>query len=159
MFFNTKSIKIGFVIAQVFLTLCLASCGNEPDNTVIINAYKHQINTTPVGQIGLIELLGSTADFKSYEKDPAYIAKPSSFLVINSYSREKNGETLFIYKCSMTYERNSEMWPESRVKKVESDLKERKIDYAKIPEPSVTPILTFAMVKRGKEWFVVDAPN
>ena len=138
MFFNTKSIKIGFVIAQVFLTLCLASCGNEPDNTLVINAYKHQLSAYDLAR-GLNAGGGDPDTTKAVVANLKGIEQPASFKVINSYSREKNGETLFIYKCSMGYK--------------------SKNPAEQFNDGTISPILTFAMIKRGKEWFVFDAPN
>ena len=141
MYFNTRSIKIRFVIAQVFLTLCLASCGNEPDSTVVMNGYKHRVSE--YNALGRQISIYDNESIKAMYANLEGIEQPASFNVINTYSREKNGETLFVYKCSMGYISKNP----AAAKYFESD------------GGTISPILTFAMVKRGKEWFVVDAPN
>ena len=145
--------SLAVTLTQIFLTLCLASCGNEPDSTVVRNAYKslisdmtllqasvtekalkrYQLGINPLEDLGAMGMSGSmTSNF---------LEQPASFKIINSYSREQNGETLFIYKCSMEYK-----YENFNKKNIETDGK-------------IIPSLSFALVKRGKEWFMLTEPN
>ena len=134
-----KIVAVGFgcwALYSMATTIFVASTGNEPDNTLVKSAYKHQLSAY-ARNAGLG--LGDLDTINALVAALTGIEQPASFKVINSYSREKNGETLFVYKCSMGYK--------------------SKNPAEQFNDGTISPILTFAMIKRGKEWFVFDAPN
>jgi len=132
-----KIVAVGFgcwALYSMATTIFVAPTGNEPDSTLVKSAYKQKLSEYDYRYLA-INAETNNIVFANLDG----IAQPASFKVINSYSRDKNGETLFVYKCSMGYV--------------------SKNPAKQFNDGTISPILTFAMIKRGKEWFVVDAPN